>query len=110
MPNLIMQTASGGAAGILGGIAPFLLIFLIFYILVILPQNRRIKEHKAKVEGLVRGDTVVTSGGLIGKVTKVADNEITIELADGVRVKAVRHMIADVRGKPEPANDRDGKK
>lgn len=86
---------------------PFIAIIGVMYLLLIRPQQKRMKEHKEMVEGLKRGDEVVTQGGLIGKVAKVADEEITIELADGVKVRAVRQTIAAVRGRPEPkpAND-----
>jgi preprotein translocase subunit YajC len=83
------------------------LMGLVFYFLLIRPQQKRMKEHKEMVEGLKRGDEVVTQGGLIGKVAKVADEEVTVELADGVKVRVVRQTIASVRGRPEPkpAND-----
>ena len=85
----------------------FIPLILIFYFLIIRPQSQQRKQHQAMIEAVRRGDTVVTSGGLIGKITKVADQELTIELADGVRVRIVRRMIIDVRGKGQlvPAND-----
>lgn len=85
----------------------FLPLILIFYFLLIRPQQQARKKHAAMIEALKRGDTVVTSGGLIGKVTKVSDLELTVELAEGVRVRVQRNMIADVREKTAPvaAND-----
>ena len=79
----------------------------IFYFLLIRPQQKRQKAHQEMINNVKRGDTVVTSGGLLAKVTKVGDQELTIELADNVRVRIVRGMIADVRtkGAPAAAND-----
>lgn len=84
-----------------------LALLAIFYFLLIRPQQKRQKQHREMIEAVQRGDTVVTSGGLIAKVVKVQDNELSLELADGVRVRVVRGMISDVRGKgqPVPAND-----
>ncbi len=74
------------------------------WFLVFRPQQQRVKEHKAMVEGVRRGDTVVTSGGIVGKVTRVFDDsdEILVEIADGVRVKVIRGTLSDVRSKTEP--------
>lgn len=82
-------------------------LLVIFYFLLIRPQQRRQKQHREMVEGVKKGDTVVTNGGLIGKVVKPGEKELTVEIAEGVRVRLVRGMIADVRGKGEPvaAND-----
>lgn len=105
----IAQDAGVPSAG--GAIMQQMLLFvpliLIFYLLIIRPQSQQRKQHQAMIDAVRRGDTIVTSGGLIGKVTKVADTELTVELADGVRVRIVRRMIADVRGKGQlvPAND-----
>jgi preprotein translocase subunit YajC len=82
---------------------PFVLIFVIMYFLILRPQQKRVKQHQEMVKNVRRGDTVVTSGGLIGKVTKVIDDDqIEIELADGVKVRQVRQMVSDVRAKGEP--------
>lgn len=103
--------AQDGSSGASGAIMQQLLLFvpliLIFYFLLIRPQSQRAKQHRAMIEAVRRGDTIVTSGGLIGKVTKVAEQELTIELADNIRVRIVKGMIADVRGKGQlvPAND-----
>ncbi|MEX0311855.1 MAG: preprotein translocase subunit YajC [Tateyamaria sp.] len=83
---------------------PLLLIFAIMYFLLIRPQQKKVKEHQAMVEALRRGDQVVTQGGLIGKVSKVKeDNEVEVELAEGVKVRVVKSTIAQVLNKTEPA-------
>ena len=81
------------------------LIFAIMYFLLIRPQQKRVKEHQAMVDGLRRGDEVVTQGGLIGKVVKVKDDagELEVEISDGVKVRVVRQTIAQVKSKTEPA-------
>jgi preprotein translocase subunit YajC len=84
-------------------IVPTMLIIGIMYFLMIRPQQKRLKEHREMVAGIRRGDTVVTSGGIIGKVTKVEDQELQVEIADGVRIKVVRSTLSEVRGKGEPA-------
>lgn len=89
-----------------GGLGSFLILIpmiLIFYFLLIRPQQQQRKKHQEMVNAIKRGDTVVTSGGLIGKVTKVAEDELTVEVADGVRVRTIRGMVADVRQKNAPA-------
>lgn len=103
------HAAAGGGAGpsLVGQLLFLIPLILIFYFLLIRPQQQQRKRHQQMVENIKRGDTIVTSGGLIGKVVKVADDELTIELADGVRVRSLRAMTADVRSKSEPvaAND-----
>ena len=85
---------------------PFVLIFVIMYFLILRPQQKRVKAHQELVKNVRRGDTVITSGGLVGKVTKVVDDDkIEIEIADGVRVRQMRQMVTDVRAKGEPAKD-----
>jgi len=98
------QGATGGGSGdIILQLVPFLLIFVIMYFLIIRPQQRRVKEHQEMVKNVRRGDTVVTTGGIVGKVTKATDDpELEVEIADGVRVKLVRGMISEVRTKGEP--------
>ena len=84
---------------------PLILIFLIMYFLLIRPQQKKMKEHQNMVENLRRGDMVVTQGGLIGKVSKVKEeNEIEVELAEGVKVRVVKSTIAQVLSKTEPAS------
>jgi preprotein translocase subunit YajC len=83
-------------------IVPTMLIIGIMYFLMIRPQQKRLKEHRDMVAAIRRGDTVVTSGGIIGKVTKVDDNELQVEIAEGVKIKVVRSTVSEVRGKGEP--------
>ncbi len=97
------QAAGGGAGSSLVSLVPILLIFVIMYMLMIRPQQKKMKAHKAMIEALRRGDQVVTSGGLIGKVVKVADTEVEIELAPNVKVRVVRGTISQVISKTEPA-------
>ena len=82
-------------------IVPTVLIIGIMYFLMIRPQQRRLKEHQAMIAAIRRGDTVVTSGGIIGKVTKADDNELQVEIADGVRIKLVRGTVSEVRTQRE---------
>ncbi|MFX0543451.1 preprotein translocase subunit YajC [Roseovarius sp. S4756] len=85
---------------------PLILIFAIMYFLLIRPQQKKLKNHRAMVEALRRGDQVVTQGGLIGKVSKVKDDdEIEVELAQGVKVRVVKSTIAQVVSKTEPASE-----
>ncbi|MEL6871975.1 MAG: preprotein translocase subunit YajC [Pseudomonadota bacterium] len=85
---------------------PFLLIMVVFYFLLIRPQQQQRKKHLEMVEGVKRGDEVVTAGGLVGKVTKVGEGaEVTIRLAEGVEVTAIKATLSDVRGKTEPAKN-----
>ena len=96
----------GGSTDMLTSLLPFVLIFVIMYFLILRPQQKRVKEHSELVKNLRRGDTVVTSGGLVGKVTKVVDDEqIEVEIADGVRIRQMRQMVSGVRAKTEPAKD-----
>jgi preprotein translocase subunit YajC len=82
------------------------IVLVIMYFLVLRPQQKRAKEHQELVKNLRRGDTVVTSGGLVGKVTKVVDDEqVEVEIADGVRVRQMRSLVTGVRAKGEPAKD-----
>jgi preprotein translocase subunit YajC len=100
--------AAGGSAGaaFFVQILPLLLIFVVFYFLLIRPQQKRAKEHAAKIEAVAKNDEVVTGGGLIGKVTRVADDHVEIELAPNVRVKALKSTLADVKSRnSKPAND-----
>ncbi|MCR8825713.1 preprotein translocase subunit YajC [Pseudosulfitobacter koreensis] len=88
----------------IGQFVPLILIFGIMYFLLIRPQQKKVKDHQAMVQALRRGDQVVTQGGIIGKVVKVKeDNELEIEVADGVKVRVVQSTIAQVISKTEPA-------
>ena len=90
----------------LGGLLPFIAIFVIMYFLILRPQQKRSKQHQDMVKNVRRGDNVVTSGGLIGKVTKVVDDDqLEVEIADGVRVRQLKSMVAEVRAKGEPVKD-----
>jgi preprotein translocase subunit YajC len=100
------QGAPAGGSDMLIQVAPFALIFVIMYFLILRPQQKRAKDHQTLVTQLRRGDTVVTSGGLVGKITKVVDdNEIEVQIADNVRVRQLRQMVTEVRAKGEPAKD-----
>jgi len=102
------QAAGGGAGGaeMLMQMAPFAIILVIMYFLIIRPQQKRAKETQDMLGSVRRGDTVVTTGGIIGKVTKVTDaTEVEVEIAANVRVRIVRSMIADVRAKGEPVKE-----
>jgi preprotein translocase subunit YajC len=92
-------TAAGGMnmAAILNMVFPLVLIFVIFYVLMIRPQQKRMKQHQDMLGAVKPRDTAVTTGGLIGKVTKVDDNEVELEIAQGVRVRVVKTMLTDVR-------------
>jgi preprotein translocase subunit YajC len=107
LPALAQAAPPAAGPGVLTQVMFFLPLILIFYFLLIRPQQQRAKKHRAMVEGVKRGDSVVTSGGLIGKVTKVGETEVTVELAENVRVRVIKAMVVEVRGKTEPvaAND-----
>jgi preprotein translocase subunit YajC len=99
------QTAgAAGGTSIFTALLPWIFIILIFYFLLIRPQQKRLKAHQAMVHAVKRGDTIVTSGGIVGKVTKVGDTEVTVEVAENVRVQVVKSTLSDVRVKGEPAN------
>jgi len=97
---------ASGDGGMLVSLLPFVLIFVIMYFLILRPQQKRVKSHAEMVKNVRRGDTVITNGGLIGKVTKVIDDDqIEIEIADDVRIRQMRQMVSDVRAKGEPVKD-----
>jgi len=97
---------SGDSGGMITSLLPLILIVVIMYFLVLRPQQQRVKQHQSMVKALRRGDTVVTNGGLVGKVTKVVDDDqIEFEISDGVRVRQMRQMISGVRAKGEPAKE-----
>ena len=105
-PAYAQAAAGGDANSMLMSLLPFALIFVIMYFLILRPQQKKVKDHQELVKNLRRGDTVVTSGGLVGKVTKVVDDEqIEVEIADGVRIRQMRQMITGVRAKSEPVKD-----
>jgi preprotein translocase subunit YajC len=99
------QGASGGSDFLIQ-LVPILLMFVIFYLLLLRPQQQKVKQHREMVSNLRRGDTVVTSGGIIGKVTKVRDEtEIEVEIADNTRVRVVKATVSEVRTKGEPVKE-----
>jgi preprotein translocase subunit YajC len=96
----------GDSAGMITSFMPLILIIVIMYFLVLRPQQQKVKQHQAMIKALRRGDTVITNGGLLAKVTKVVDDDqIEVEIADGVRVRQMRSMVSDVRAKGEPVKD-----
>src|ERR1700722_20407064 len=95
----------GDAMSTLTSVLPFILIFVIMYFLILRPQQKRAKQHQEMVKNLRKGDNVVTSGGIVGKVTKLVDDEqVEIEIAQGVRVRQLRSMVTEVRAKGEPVS------
>jgi preprotein translocase subunit YajC len=96
----------GGSSGLLIGILPWLLIFVIFYLLMIRPQQQRVKQHQAEISAVKKGDEVITGGGIRGRVTKVGDEEVEVEIAQGVRIRVVKSTISNVlTASAKPAND-----
>jgi preprotein translocase subunit YajC len=105
----LAQTAGGSAStgNFIAQMAPLVLIFVVFYMLLIRPQQKRMKEHKAKIDAVKKGDQVVTGGGLVGKVLRTDDVYVDIELAPGMKVKAVKSTLSEVLDplSAKPAND-----
>jgi|ERR1043166_2559197 preprotein translocase subunit YajC len=105
-PAYAQATSPFGGSDMLTSLLPFALIFVIMYFLILRPQQKRVKQHAEMVKNVRKGDTVVTSGGLVGRVTRVVDDDqVEIEIADGVRVRQMRSMVSDVRAKGEPVKD-----
>jgi len=99
------QAAGGGAASAVTSFLPLILIFGIMYFLLIRPQQKKMKEHRAMVEALRKGDSVLTQGGIIGKVTRVKeDGEVEVEIAEGVKVRVLKATIAQVLNRTEAAS------
>jgi preprotein translocase subunit YajC len=97
---------AGGSAGLLIGILPWVLIFVIFYLLMIRPQQKRVKEHQAAIAAVKKGDEIVTGGGIRGRVTKVNEEEVEVEIAQGVKIRVVKSTISQVlTPNAKPAND-----
>jgi len=104
--NPLSSLLGGDNGGMITSLLPLILIIVIMYFLVLRPQQQRVKQHQSMVKALRRGDTVVTNGGLVGKVTKVVDDDqIEVEISDGVRVRQMRSMVSEVRAKGEPVKD-----
>ncbi|MCV2448049.1 MULTISPECIES: preprotein translocase subunit YajC [Paracoccus] len=98
------QAAGAPSAGAsIASFAPLILIFVIMYFLMIRPQQKRMKEHRAMVEALKKGDEVVTQGGLVGKVTAVRDTELEVEIAPGVKVRVIRSTVTGLVNRTQPA-------
>ena len=96
----------GDSAGMITSFMPLILIIVIMYFLILRPQQRKVKLHQEMIKAVRRGDTVITNGGLVGKVTKVVDDDqIEVEISDGVRVRQMRSMVNEVRAKGEPVKD-----
>jgi len=93
------QAEQAGQPGLMEALLPFVILFVIFYFLLIRPQQKRAKEHRKMVENLSKGDEAVTSGGLLGRITEVGENFIELEVAENVRLKVQRQMIATVMPK-----------
>jgi preprotein translocase subunit YajC len=105
-PAYAQAAAAGDTNSMLGMLLPFAIIFVIMYFLILRPQQKKVKDHADLVKNVRRGDTIVTNGGLVGKVTKVVDDDqVEVEIADGVRIRQMRQMISGVRSKGEPAKD-----
>lgn len=104
---LILTAApSGGSAAFFVQMMPLLLIFVVFYMFLIRPQQKKAKQHEALINSVQKNDSVITSGGLMGKVTKVADDHVEVEIAQNVRVKVVKSTLASVQSRnTKPAND-----
>ncbi len=103
---VLAAVATGGGSAFFVQIFPLLLIFVVFYLFLIRPQQKRAKEHEAKIQAVQKNDEVVTGGGLMGKVTKVADDYVEVEIAPNVRVKAVKTTLTNVQSRSvKPAND-----
>ena len=96
--------AGAGAGSLIGNFAPLILIFAIMYFLLIRPQQKKMKDMKAMIEAVRRGDQVITGGGIVGKVTKVGDDKmVEVEIAAGVKVQVIKSSITQVLSKTEPA-------
>jgi preprotein translocase subunit YajC len=94
IPSAYAQAAGAAQPNVVMQLLPLILIFVVFYFLLIRPQAKRAKEHKAMVSALAVGDEVVTSGGILGRVAEVSDQFLTVEVAEGVRVKVQRHTVS----------------
>ncbi len=105
-PAYAQSGASPSGMDFVSSFIPIILLIAIFWFLIFRPQQKRMKTHQAMLGAIKRGDTIVTNGGVVGKVTKAVENEdLEVEISQGVKIKVVRAMVADVRTKAEPAND-----
>jgi preprotein translocase subunit YajC len=109
------QPAAGAASGgdptmaLIMNLAPFILMFVVFYFLIIRPQQQQRKKLQEAISALKKGDVIVTSGGLVGKIKSVADDELRVELSPNVEVRLMRYAVGEVRSKTEPAPANDSK-
>ena len=105
-PLLMTAESVNSPSAILVGILPWLLIFVIFYMLMIRPQQKRMKEHAATIAAVKKGDEVITGGGIRGRVTKVMDEDVEVDIGQGTKVRIVKATLSHVVTKPsKPAND-----
>ena len=104
--SMVQAVPASGTSQILVGILPWLLIFVIFYMLMIRPQQRRVKEHQEAIAAVKKGDDIITGGGIRGRVTKVTDDEAEVEIAQGVKIRVIKSTISTVlKPNTKPAND-----
>lgn len=110
-PAYAQAAGDAGSAAGLAQFVPLVLIFVIFYFLLVRPQQKKMKDHKAVLEAIRRGDRIVTNGGIVGLVTKVIaeERQVEVEIAEGVRVKVMRDMINTVLSKTEPVSEKSDK-
>lgn len=101
------QAGGAGGSDIFLQLMPILLMIVIFYFLLFRPQQQRMKQHREMVANIRRGDTVVTSGGIVGKVSRVREesNEIEVEIAENTRIRVIRSSVSEVRAKGEPVKE-----
>jgi len=106
-PAFAQTAGAGGGSDIVSFLFPMIFVFGIFYLLVFRPQQRKVKEHQSMIDAVKRGDTVVTSGGIVGKVIRVEnDGMLKVEIADGVQVRVIKSTLTDVRGRGEPIKEK----
>lgn len=103
------QAASPGGGDFFVSLLPLILIFVVFYFLLIRPQQQKVKAHRTMIENLKRGDQVITGGGIVGKITRVEDNQLTVEIANDVQVKVARGTISDLVNKPSASAGNDNR-
>jgi preprotein translocase subunit YajC len=101
--------AAAGGSDMLMSLAPMVLIFIVFWFLLIRPQQKKAKEHRAMVAALKRGDRVITNGGIHGQVSHVADDHLIVEIADGVKIKLAREAVSAIPSRPEPVKKDEAK-
>lgn len=105
-PSSTAPAVAGTPQEGLAGFIPLIIIFGVFWLLVIRPQSKRMKDQKIMIQNLKRGDEIVTSGGIIGKIDRVVDDgEVTVKIAEGITVRVARQSVAALLSKPEPVNE-----